>query len=131
MFRFFENLVDPYTRYEATDVPSQRLLPFLIDYTRPFRRVFWITGALSVIVAIVEIWLLGYLGRLVNILSDGVKVISVPLRSESLTFFNVASALPSLYFWVYSPPSLQTLKVSSFERALTTETPTPCRPPEN
>jgi ATP-binding cassette subfamily B multidrug efflux pump len=38
---------------------------------RPFRRVFWITGALSVIVAVVEIWLLGYLGRLVNILSDG------------------------------------------------------------
>ena len=71
MFRFFENLVDPYTKYEATDAPSQQLLPFLIDYTRPFRRVFWITGALSVIVAIVEIWLLGYLGRLVNILSDG------------------------------------------------------------
>jgi ATP-binding cassette subfamily B multidrug efflux pump len=38
---------------------------------RPFRRVFWITGALSVIVAVVEIWLLGYLGRLVNILSEG------------------------------------------------------------
>jgi ATP-binding cassette subfamily B multidrug efflux pump len=71
MFRFFENLVDPYATYPQNDTPPTRLFPFLIDYMRPFRRVFWITGALSVIVAVVEIWLLGYLGRLVNILSDG------------------------------------------------------------
>ena len=71
MFRFFENLVDPYATYPQNDMPPTRLFPFLIDYMRPFRRVFWITGALSVIVAVVEIWLLGYLGRLVNILSDG------------------------------------------------------------
>lgn len=71
MFRFFENLVDPYSTYPQNDTPPTRLFPFLIDYMRPFRRVFWITGALSVIVAVVEIWLLGYLGRLVNILSEG------------------------------------------------------------
>lgn len=71
MFRFFENLVDPYATYPQKDTPPTRLFPFLIDYMRPFRRVFWITGALSVIVAVVEIWLLGYLGRLVNILSEG------------------------------------------------------------
>lgn len=71
MFRFFENLVDPYATYPQNDMPPTRLFPFLIDYMRPFRRVFWITGALSVIVAVVEIWLLGYLGRLVNILSEG------------------------------------------------------------
>ena len=71
MFRFFENLVDPYATYPQNDTPPTRLFPFLIDYMRPFRRVFWITGALSVIVAVVEIWLLGYLGRLVNILSEG------------------------------------------------------------
>lgn len=71
MFRFFENLVDPYATYPQNDTPPTRLFPFLINYMRPFRRVFWITGALSVIVAVVEIWLLGYLGRLVNILSEG------------------------------------------------------------
>ncbi len=71
MFRFFENLVDPYVKYPETDKPPTRLFPFLMDYAQPFKRVFWITGALSIIVAIVEIWLLGYLGRLVNILSDG------------------------------------------------------------
>jgi len=71
MFRFFENLVDPYVSYPQNDKPPTQLMPFVLDYMRPFRRVFWITGALSVVVAVVEIWLLGYLGRLVNILSDG------------------------------------------------------------
>ncbi|MEJ6396577.1 ABC transporter ATP-binding protein [Yoonia sp. 208BN28-4] len=71
MFRLFEGLVDPYTPYQETDRPPQRLLPFLLEYARPFKGVFWVTGALSVIVAAIEIWLLGYLGRLVNILSQG------------------------------------------------------------
>ena len=71
MFRFFENLVDPYTTYQETDTPPTRLFPFLWNYTLPFRRVFLVTGLLSFIVAAVEVWLLGYLGRLVNILSDG------------------------------------------------------------
>ena len=70
MFRFFEGLVDPYTAYEETDTPPQTLLPFLRQYARPFRKVFWIAGAMSVIVAIIEIWLLFYLGRLVDGLSD-------------------------------------------------------------
>jgi len=70
MFRFFEGLVDPYTAYEETDTPPQTLLPFLRQYARPFRKVFWIAGTMSVIVAIIEIWLLFYLGRLVDGLSD-------------------------------------------------------------
>jgi len=71
MFRFFENLVDPYVDYPATDRPPTGLFAFLMDYAKPFHKVFWITGFLSVVVAVVEIWLLGYLGRLVNILSQG------------------------------------------------------------
>lgn len=71
MFRFFEGLVDPYVPYKESDTPPQRLYPFLREYAEPFRKVFWVTGITSVIIAIVEIWLLGYLGRLVDILSDG------------------------------------------------------------
>ena len=67
MFRFFEGLVDPYVEYEETDTPPKRLYPFLRAYAEPFIRVFWITGIVSVIIAITEIWLLGYLGRLVDI----------------------------------------------------------------
>ncbi len=71
MFRFFEELVDPYTPYQETDTPPKRLFPFLRAYAEPFRAVFWVTGALSVVVAAVEIWLISYLGRLIDILQGG------------------------------------------------------------
>ncbi len=70
MFRFFENLVDPYVAYEEKDQPPTRLLPFLLDYSGPFRRVFIWTAALSVAVAIVEIWLIYYMGRVVDLLGS-------------------------------------------------------------
>ncbi|WP_420004595.1 ABC transporter ATP-binding protein [Arenibacterium sp. LLYu02] len=69
MFRFFENLVDPYCDYPETDRPPTRLWPFMRDYARPFTRVFWVTGIISVIVAAVEIGLISYMGRVVDILS--------------------------------------------------------------
>ena len=69
MFRFFENLVDPYCDYPETDRPPTRLWPFMREYARPFTRVFWVTAILSVIVAAVEIGLISYMGRVVDILS--------------------------------------------------------------
>lgn len=71
MFRFFEELVDPYTPYQETDTPPKRLFPFLRAYAEPFHAVFWVTGTLSVVVAAVEIWLISYLGRLIDILQGG------------------------------------------------------------
>ena len=71
MFRYFEGLVDPYTTYQETDAPPTRLYPFLRQYAEPFIGVFATTAIASVVIAAVEIWLLGYLGRLVDILSGG------------------------------------------------------------
>lgn len=71
MFRYFENLVDPYTKYQETDTPPQRLYPFLRDYAQPFKKVFWLTGVTSIVIAGMEVWLISYLGRLVDILSSG------------------------------------------------------------
>ena len=70
MFRFFENLVDPYVDHAETDRPPTRLWPFLKDYSRPFARVFALTGVMSVVVAAVEIWLIWYMGRLIDLLGD-------------------------------------------------------------
>ncbi len=70
MFRYFEGLVDPYTAYEESDQPPQRLWPFLREYARPFRRVFMQAGAMSIVVAAIEIWLLAYLGRLIDYLAN-------------------------------------------------------------
>jgi len=71
MFRLFEKLVDPYAPYTQTDTPPTRLWPFLREYARPFRRVFWMAGLMSVVVAAVEIWLIFYMGRVVDVLSSG------------------------------------------------------------
>ncbi len=69
MFRFFENLVDPYGPYEQTDTPPRRLWPFLAQFIRPFRGVFAVTAALSVVAAFSDVALIWYVGRLVDLLS--------------------------------------------------------------
>ena len=68
MFRFFENLVDPYIDYREDDRPPTRLGPFLMEYARPFRAVFVATAVFSILVAAVELWLIYYLGRVVDVL---------------------------------------------------------------
>jgi ATP-binding cassette subfamily B multidrug efflux pump len=69
MFRFFENLVDPFTDYPERDSPPKKLWPFLWDYSQPFKRLFLITAIMSVVVAVMEIWLISYMGRLVDLLT--------------------------------------------------------------
>ncbi|WP_085307468.1 ABC transporter ATP-binding protein [Planktotalea arctica] len=68
MLRFFERLVDPYVSYSETNVPPTKLWPFMMNYAQPFKKVFWYTGIMSVVVAVVEIWLISYMGRVVDIL---------------------------------------------------------------
>ena len=68
MFRFFEGLVDPYAAYTETDTPPTRLWPWLKDYIRPFRKVFAVTGTLSVASAFIEVALIWYLGRLIDLM---------------------------------------------------------------
>ena len=69
MLRFFENLIDPYIPYVQTDTPPRKLWPFLLEYLRPFRRVFWATGTFSVINAVVDVVLIWYVGVVVDYLS--------------------------------------------------------------
>ena len=71
MFRRFENLVDPYVEYQEHDAPPRTLFAFLWDYSQPFRQIYLFTGITSVVVAAVEIWLIWYMGRLVDLLSGG------------------------------------------------------------
>ncbi|WP_424977187.1 ABC transporter ATP-binding protein [Leisingera sp. S232] len=69
MFRFFENLVDPYCAHPETDTPPTRLWPFLRDYSQPFRTLFALAALMSVIVAAIEVGLIYYMGRVVDIMS--------------------------------------------------------------
>jgi len=69
MFRFLENLVDPYQPYAEQDAPPRKLWPFLRDYVRPFRKVFAVTAVFSIGNGVLDIGLIWYLGRLVDLMT--------------------------------------------------------------
>jgi ATP-binding cassette subfamily B multidrug efflux pump len=71
MFRFLENLVDPYQPYDEVDAPPRKLWPFVLSYSKPFKTVFIWAALLSLMVAIVEVGLIYYMGRVVDVLSMG------------------------------------------------------------
>jgi len=68
MFKYFESLVDPYTPYSETDTPPTEIWPFLWQYSQPFKRVFALTAVMSLIVASIEVALIYYMGRVVDLL---------------------------------------------------------------
>ena len=61
---------------------------------------------------------------------DGKKVILVPFFFVLPIFFNGLIVFPSLNLISYSFPDLKMFKISSSDNALTTDTPTPCNPPD-
>ena len=61
---------------------------------------------------------------------DGRKVILVPFFLVLPIFFNGLTVFPSLNLISYSLPSLNILSYSSSDKAFTTDTPTPCKPPD-
>jgi len=69
MFRFFENLLDPYQHYDADARPPRALWPFLKLYLGPFKKLFALTALASIVVAAMEIALIWYLGRIVNLMN--------------------------------------------------------------
>ncbi|RYH04195.1 ABC transporter ATP-binding protein [Salipiger sp. IMCC34102] len=71
MFRLFENLVDPFVDYPERDAPPRRLIPFLREQLQPFRKVFVWTLISTAAVAFIEVGMVAYLGRLVDLLEKG------------------------------------------------------------
>ncbi|MCA8881485.1 MAG: ABC transporter ATP-binding protein [Rhodobacteraceae bacterium] len=84
MFRFFETLIDPYVAYPPTDAPPRRLWPFVRAYSRPFRALFAVAALLSVAVAVVEIGLLYYMGRVVDLLTESTPATLWPQHAAEL-----------------------------------------------
>ncbi|MEM8591758.1 MAG: ABC transporter ATP-binding protein [Pseudomonadota bacterium] len=66
MFRYFENLIDPYGPYTPEDRPPTRLWPFVWSYLREFKSIFAYSVVLSIVVAGIELWLIYYMGRLID-----------------------------------------------------------------
>ncbi|MEX0339430.1 MAG: ABC transporter ATP-binding protein [Arenibacterium sp.] len=109
MFRYFENLVDPYCDYEEKDRPPTELWPFMRDYCKPFWRVFAITGTLSVVVAAVELWLIWYMGRLGDLLGGE--------PSDVLNRYGIEFILVALFI-LFLRPALHALDVLYLNNAI-------------
>ena len=69
MFRFFENLVDPYSLYEDDMDPPAGLMQYLVYHTKPFRALFLITGIATIFAAVFEIFLLAAIGWVVDLMA--------------------------------------------------------------
>jgi len=110
VLKYFERLVDPYVAYEEVDTPPQRLWPFLAGFARPFRRVLVFTAIMAVVVAAVEVWLIAYLGRVVDLLSG-----SAP--EEFLQTYGFEMAGVALFILV-ARPLLQMLDVALLNNAI-------------
>ena len=99
MFRFFEKLVDPYVAYPENDTPPNTLRAFLWDYSKPFQGVFIVTGVMSIAIAVVEVLLISYMGRLVNLLGEGTP--SEVWATYGVEFILVAIAILTIRPIVY------------------------------
>ena len=110
MFRFFESRVDPYAPHQGDETPPARLWPFLKSWTQPFHRLFAVTALISVAVAAVEIGLIAYMGRIVDILSDTTPADLA--RDHGLELILVA------VFILVIRPAIQTLDVMLLNNAI-------------
>lgn len=73
MFRFFENLVDPFSKYQELDNPPKTVRSFLMSYTKPFLGIFIMTGVVAILAAASEIYLIYLLGWIIDIVSGDPK----------------------------------------------------------
>ena len=110
LFQFFETLVDPYTAYPDTDTPPRRLFAFLWDYSQPFKTLFAATAIMSLVVAAIEIGLIWYMGRVVDLLSTGAP-------SEVLADHGVELILVALFVLLIRP-LMQGLDVTLLNNAI-------------
>ena len=76
MFRFFEDLVDPYVDYEEINTPPKRILPFMMQYCRPFYGVFIVATIMAFAIAATELSLIYFTGWIVDVMQgDPSKVL--------------------------------------------------------
>ena len=70
MFRFFEQLIDPYQPYDERAEFPRRLIPFVLGFIWPARWLLISTMILSALFAMIEAGLAWYAGRLVDMFAS-------------------------------------------------------------
>ena len=109
MFRYFENLVDPYVDYQETDTPPRKLWPFLWSFTEQFRTLFLLAAIMSIVVASIEVWLIYYMGRVVDLMEGAPQTFWSEHGTELI--------LVSLFI-LFLRPALQALDVMLLNNAM-------------
>ena len=71
MFKFFENLVDPFCTYKETNSPPKEISNFLKDYTKPFYFLFGVTAFFAFLLASIELLLIYGIGQIVDLMQTG------------------------------------------------------------
>ena len=110
MYRFFENLVDPYTPYAENDTPPSRVGPFVASMLRPFRKLLALNIVTSSATAAVEVGLIFYLGRLVDVMTETSPDVFWQTHGLELMF--------ALIFVLILRPILQTLDTALIKNAI-------------
>ena len=68
MFRYFENLIDPYSEYTQTDTPLTTLWAFLRGYCRPFYGVLVLMTVTEISIAALELGVIFGVGWFVDVI---------------------------------------------------------------
>ena len=68
MFRWFEKRLDPFPAAEPVE-PPRTLLAFCWHFTRPAWPYVLLAAALTAVIAVMEVWMFGFLGHIVDWLS--------------------------------------------------------------
>ncbi|TPI86599.1 ABC transporter ATP-binding protein [Mesorhizobium sp. B2-8-9] len=109
MFRWFENRLDPFPAAEPVE-PPKTLIAFCVHYTRGVWPYIAVDAVLVAAIAITEVWMFGFMGRIVDWLSAQNRQTFLQTESWKLAgmAFIVLFALPGTV-WLRSLLNQQTL----------------------
>lgn len=88
MFRFFEKLVDPFPPAEPETAPSN-LIRFCLHYTRGVTPHLFVMACLTAIIAIMEVSLFSFLGKLVDLLGSNTPATLWENHSDTLLVYTL------------------------------------------
>ena len=77
MFRYFENLIDPYSEYTQTDTPLTTLWAFLRGYCRPFYGFLALITLTEMSIAALELGVIFGVGWFVDVIHTTPNLIAL------------------------------------------------------
>lgn len=99
MFSFFEKLTNPFPPKD-TQIPPNKVLPFILYYCQGFKLPLLVIMLAGIAIAILEVSLFGFLGNIVDWLSNKNSVTFLQEESATLIKMGVITVLviPFLHF---------------------------------